>query len=128
MKRYLLDTNILIELIKSKPSRVKGFFDSLEGKVVLPYVASGELIQGARDKNELKKIMSLLGSFEIDWGGREVSKKTQEILIMYTLKNGLDLWDAQIAAIAISGEFTLVSLNMKHFRMIEGLVVEGMEL
>jgi predicted nucleic acid-binding protein len=45
------------------------------------------------------------------------------LLASYTLSNGMDLLDALIAAIALEHDYTLVTLNRKHFAQVSGLRV-----
>lgn len=52
------------------------------------------------------------------------SQHAVSLLHDYSLAHGLGIPDALIAAIALEGEHTLVTSNLRHFRFIAGLRVE----
>jgi predicted nucleic acid-binding protein len=121
--KYLLDTNVLIELIRSDPKDTKIIFEKAGSQLYLPFIAAGELVQGARNKRELKQILSLIDTFQLDWGSITSTQRAFRLLTSHTLSNGMDLLDALIAAIALEHDYTLVTLNHKHFTQVGGLRV-----
>jgi predicted nucleic acid-binding protein len=52
------------------------------------------------------------------------SQRAISLLHDYSLAHGLGIPDALIAAIALEGEHTLVTGNLRHFRFIAGLRLE----
>lgn len=52
------------------------------------------------------------------------SQRAVSLLHDYSLAHGLGIPDALIAAIALEGEHTLVTSNLRHFRFIAGLRLE----
>ena len=82
-----------------------------------------ELIQGARNKKELKDISSFMSEMGIlvlpltENIGHRASIYLEE----YALKNGMSLADALIAATAVEKTLTLCTGNDKHFRVIGDL-------
>jgi predicted nucleic acid-binding protein len=53
-----------------------------------------------------------------------IGRLAYDLLKRYARSDGLRTFDSLIAATAIKGAFTLVSRNRKHFKMIDGLVLE----
>jgi hypothetical protein len=52
------------------------------------------------------------------------SQRAVALLHDYALAHGLRIPDALIAAIALEGDYTLVTSNVRHFRFIPGLRLE----
>ena len=123
MKRYLIDTSILIAHLRG----TAGAQFDLEWCqfCVVSYVTVGELLQGAKNKAELRQAIDLYATFEVDWGSPMISQKSQILLKEYVLSHGLGVLDALIAATALERNLTVVTLNRKHFDCIEGLRVQS---
>jgi hypothetical protein len=82
-----------------------------------------ELVQGARDKRDLQ----LLRSFVKDLGfsvlplTENIGHRASVYMEEYTLKSGLLLADALIAATAVEHQQPFCSANAKHYRQISEL-------
>jgi predicted nucleic acid-binding protein len=50
-----------------------------------------------------------------------IGKRAYDLLKIYAMSHGLRTFDSLIAAIALEGELTLVTRNLKHFGMIDGI-------
>jgi predicted nucleic acid-binding protein len=83
-----------------------------------------ELIQGARDKAEMKNIKSFL----IDFGfniiplSQEIGHRASIFMEEYALSAGLCIDDALIASTAVENNLTLITGNEKHFSPIKELI------
>lgn len=80
-----------------------------------------ELIVGARDKRELATIDNFLAMYPVVPLSESIGTRAYELLKRYAKSQGLHVFDSLIAATAIEGALTLVTLNRKHYQMIEGL-------
>lgn len=133
-KRYLLDTNILIDFLEGKPSVVEQVLKIGTQQCCMSVISLHELYFGAylaKEKKEeyfdkeIKKIKKLSEYFTIlplDTNGEEYGK------IKYTLrKTGkpVDEFDMIIAAHAISEGLTIVTDNLKHFENMPDVKVEN---
>lgn len=120
MERHLVDTNILIGFLR-KEEKAISFLGSLE-KAVISAISAGEIYQGARNKKELSLTKDFLSTYcriiSID---EQISDLSLKLLEKYILSQGLLLLDALIAATAVKYNLTLITGNVKHFEMIEGL-------
>lgn len=122
MAKYLIDTCLLVYVARGREDKVERLA-SLRGAVV-SYVTYGELIQGVRNKQELKMVEEIVNDYTLDGGGAGVWQMAIEILKKYHHSDGIGLMDAIIAAQAISRDLVLITENLKHFRIIEGLEVK----
>ena len=82
-----------------------------------------ELVQGARDKRSLANIKSFLDQLEFTVHPLTdgVGRRAAELMEEHTLKSGLQLADALIAATALEVGESLCTGNYKHFRGIKEL-------
>lgn len=133
MQRYLLDTNICIYIIKERPPEVQQHFSRLNNtQVFLSSVTVFELAYGvenspiATQARNQKALAYFLQPLNI------VDFTTQDAY--YTAKIRADLkrkgtpigaYDLQIAATALTHEFTLVTNNTKEFERIPHLKLEN---
>ena len=134
MKKYLLDTNIISELVKPTPEpRVLAWLETQpENSLFLSAVTIGELAKGVAALEDSKKKVQLL-----HWLKTAVTHRFQERILPFDEQAAI-LWgewngkgkksgksfpilDSQIAAIAARFECILVTRNTKD---IDGLPVE----
>lgn len=117
----LIDTDVLIWNLRGN-EKAADFLDSAGG-FCISAVSYMELVQGARNRNELLAIRRSLPH----WGARiqplgpEISSRAMFLMEIHALGDGLQVADALIAASAIASGESLVTANDKHYRMIEGL-------
>jgi len=85
-----------------------------------------ELIQGCRDKKELKTLRTFFRANISDMlhPDEKISGKAIDLLDHHSLSDGLGTVDALIAASALINDAPLVTANWKHFKRITGLTVE----
>ena len=129
--KYLLDTNVISELNKSKCSQnVKSFIDTLTWEdIYLPAITIGEICYGieklpaGKKKHELSvwlytkvpqwfagRIIDIDTEVMLEWGKiRALSERTLPVV------------DTMIAAIAITHHMFLVTKNVKDFEDIDGI-------
>lgn len=118
MKKYLVDTCLLIDHLKGK-AKATEFLKQED--LVISVVTVAELIQGGRNLKEQQLLEKLTCQFEISWFSSAISRLAVELLGKYFLKYHLCFLDALIAATALAENLTLVTGNTKHFRFIKNL-------
>ena len=130
---YLLDTNILSELIKKKPNPRLRRKLKLVPSVSL-YTASicvMELRYGALRRQDSGVLWSrihdsIISRLQILSFGYEEALKAGEVLSnLHSIGQPIGLEDVLIGSIALSNSLTVVSANTKHFSRIPGLKVEN---
>ena len=121
-KSYLIDTDILIDYLKGDLTP----FQFLGNRNIfsISVITAGELLQGARNRRELREIEKLLDALFIVPITPEISYRAIELIKAYRLRYGLLLMDALIASTALCENFILITKNYKHFRFIEDLEVK----
>jgi tRNA(fMet)-specific endonuclease VapC len=130
---FLLDTNIISELMKKQPSL--NLLEKLEAvpaaSLCTASVCVMELRYGAlRVSNSealwtkiQKRILSKLTVMSFAY---KESLKAAELLVhLYSIGQPIGVEDVVIASIAVSNGLIVVSANTKHFSRIPGLVVEN---
>lgn len=123
MDRFLLDTDILIDLSHEIPKAV-GFVEEIKEECSISIISLMELIRGARNQKEIDGVLEIEFSFNVENITEEVSSKALEILSSKFLSTGLEIPDALIAALAIENNLVLVTRNVRHFEQIEGLKIK----
>lgn len=129
---YLLDTNILIYLLKKQPPEVADKINALDAddQLVMSFVTWAELLMGAERSTRRAKVL------------KQLDKLAQQVPVIYPSKSSIceyyayqasqlkrrgtpiganDLW---IACHALAAEATLVTHNLREFQRIEGLKLE----
>jgi predicted nucleic acid-binding protein len=128
MKRYLLDTSIIVAILRYKPGAAD-YVTGLAGELNTSYISVAELYEGI-NRVENKKIVEkgvldfCAGLSEVFGLDLEIAQKFGEIKSRLLKKgNVIEDLDMLIAATAMAGNMALVTLNAKHFERIEGLEV-----
>ena len=130
---YLLDTNILSELIKKRPD--PDFLSHLDSKPAHTLFTSCICVMELRFGSSLRK------DFKIFWQkiNKEIISRVNIVpfgekealtagdLLADMHKNGqnIGMEDVMIAASAIANQYTVVTANTRHFSRIRGLIVEN---
>jgi predicted nucleic acid-binding protein len=119
----LLDTDILVDLLRRHPPAVSWFAGLTEWPAV-PGLAVMEIIQGCRTKAEVRAVQKLVQPLTLVWPTEADCERARADFTTFYLSHGLGLLDALIAACAIGRGASLLTFNSKHYRMVAGLVVE----
>ncbi len=117
----LFDTDVLIWALRGSKKAAKEIAQAEE--CFLSAVNYMELMQGARDLREQKKIKEFLSllDFKILPITEAISHRAMIFVEEHSLKSGLGLADALIFATACEHGMRLCSANEKHFRHITTL-------
>jgi Predicted nucleic acid-binding protein, contains PIN domain len=130
--RYLLDTNILIYLLKNRPESVAQRVNSLpaDSSLGMSFFTYAELLKGAERSSRKAEVMlrleRLTQQVPVVYDG--TAKLCEQYAVHFTrLKlagtpiGANDLW---IACHALALDATLVTHNTREFERIEGLALE----
>ncbi|MCL1847830.1 MAG: type II toxin-antitoxin system VapC family toxin [Coriobacteriia bacterium] len=130
--RYLIDTNVLSELAKDKPSaQVLDWFSThAQDRLLISAITVGEIAYGIERKEEGKEKESLSDWFEsvlLEWFEDSIIALDTEVMLKWgklrALGRTLPIIDSQIAATTLVSNAVLVTRNTKDFDGIEGLRV-----
>jgi len=120
---FLVDSNVLIDVSRGNAAAIQ-YVDALNEPWVLSQVTGLELIVGARDKRDLAVIDGFLGLYSIVPLSESIGTRAYGLLKTYAKSHGLHVFDSLIAATAMENAFTLLTLNRKHYQMIDGLKLQ----
>lgn len=129
---YLLDTNILIYLIKNQPPAVAQRIDALpdEDSLGMSFVTWAELLKGAerstRKKEVVRRLETLARHVPVRYPAgpaicRHYAEQATRLKDAGTPIGANDLW---IACHALADDTTLVTHNTREFNRVSGLRVE----
>ena len=130
MIKYLLDTNVVIYVLKHRPIKVLETFNKNTNRMAISSITLSELIYGAEksvkiDKN-LEAIQDFISHLEVLPYDAKASQHYGQI------KAGLEKKgkiigenDIHIAAHAISQGLILVTNNLKEFKRVPNLALEN---
>lgn len=128
MKRYFIETSVIIDYLKGEKSTVE-MVDKLEGELTSSYICLSELYEGIYrvvDKDRLEKaVLTFFSSMsEVFGADLEIAKAFGKIRARLK-KEGRVIEDIDIfiAATCLAYNLTLVSQNTKHFERIKELEI-----
>ena len=117
----LLDTDVLIDVQRNHPPAT-AWFSTLTSLPAVPGVVLMELIQDARNKQEVQQALRLVAPMRVVWPTEADCNRALFDFAALHLSHGLGLLDAMIAACAVGLSATLCTFNSKHYRAVPGLV------
>lgn len=118
-KKYLIDTNIIIDYLKDKSSAVN-FLENMNIPPVLSVMTVAELYSGVKE-NEKDKMKEFLKAYNIINVNYDIAKQGGFYRNQYHKSHGVCLTDGIIAATAKLNNYWLATLNTKHFPMIKDI-------
>jgi predicted nucleic acid-binding protein len=117
----LFDTDVIIWMLRGNKRAAKRIDE--ERRLEISAVSYMELVKGTRDKRELlmvRRCLSDLG-FRIIPISENISHRAIIYMEEHSLKSGMDMADALIAATAVENSMPLCTANDKHFKVISDL-------
>jgi predicted nucleic acid-binding protein len=120
VEKVILDTNILIEILKGD-KRTIAKVESLKRELCISSITAMELFYGAHDRAEVKKLEKFILLFTLLYPDEALSRKAMELVKQYAKSHSLDIPDSLIAATALTQNCELFTYNRKVFRYIDGL-------
>lgn len=128
MLKYMLDTNIVIYVIKRRPVELLGTFNLHAGQVCISAVTEAELMHGAeksaRTEHNLRQVEDFTSRLEVLEYGRKAAAHYGDIRAHLERKGTpIGVNDLHIAAHARSEGLVLVTNNIREFERVEALRV-----
>ena len=120
----IFDTDVLIWVLRGNTKAARAL-DRTDRRAV-SVVTYMELLQGARDKREVKAIRS----FIVDMGfsilplSENIGHRASIYMEEYNLSTSISMADALIAAAAIEANEQLLTANDKHYKAIKELDIK----
>jgi predicted nucleic acid-binding protein len=117
--RELIDTDVLIDVQRGFGAAADWF--ATDPEVGVPGFVVMELVQDARNSDEVQKALALVDGLEVVWPSDAECQTALEEFSTLHLSHGLGLLDALIAATAVGHGGVLNTFNERHYRMFPGL-------
>lgn len=130
MLKYLLDTNIVIYVIKRRPLEVMWVFNQNAGRMAVSAITLSELYHGAEKSAKVAQNLAVVEEFASLLEVLPYSAKASQhygAIRAELEKTGrpIGVNDLHIAAHARSEGLTLVTNNMGEFERVPGLLLEN---
>jgi hypothetical protein len=118
----VLDTDILIDIQRGHAPAL-AWFAALTDLPSVPGFVVMELIQGAENALEVRKVLKLVAPLPIVWPSEADCNRALADFTAYHLSHGLGLLDSLIASCAVGLSATLCTFNVKHYKVVPGLAL-----
>ena len=104
---YLVDTDVLIDVSRNNEAAIE-FIDKLDDAWSISLITALELLVGARDIREVKKIDQLIAAYTAIPLTAEVGNSSYDLLKQFAKSHGLRVFDSLIAATALANSLRLL--------------------
>lgn len=130
MLKYMLDTNIVIYIIKNRPVSVKAAFEQHYGQMCISTVTLMELVYGAEKsaavERNLRDVEGFAARMDVLPFDVEAASHTAQIRAeLAKAGQGIGPYDQMISGHARSRGLILVTNNMKEFERVPGIRLEN---
>lgn len=131
MVKYLLDTNVIIQILRGDKNIINKVYDKGLDKCCISEITVAELYYGAVKGNRQSnfddidiitdtfKIIPIYNSFE---------RLARIRLELKSMGKMIDAYDMMIGASAVHNDYTLVTHNTKHYLNISGISLEDWQI
>ena len=130
MLKYLLDTNIVIYVIKQRPLQVLEVFNRHHGRMAISSITLAELAHGAEKSSDVSRNTAVVDDFvsrlavlpyddKAAWHYGNIRASLEK------LGQPIGINDLHIAAQARSNGLTLITNNLREFERVPGLLLEN---
>ena len=116
---YIVDTDVLINVSHNVEADISFVRQSRTSYISV--ITATELLHGVRNNNELEITNKLIDHYNILHINEQISEQAYQLVKGYFLSHSLLINDALIAATAIHYGYTLVTHNIKHFKVVAKL-------
>jgi len=112
----LLDTNIVVELLRKSPTAA-AWFEGLDERPAISAVSLLELYAGTRSQRDERDVVAVRQQLTCLPINEDIGERAGALMRHYGKSHGMDIPDALIAATAEHHGLRLATLNVKHFPM-----------
>lgn len=130
MLKFLLDTNIVIYVIKRRPVEVLGLFNENAGRMAISSITLSELLHGAEKSTRVAQNLAVVEDFAsrldvLPYTARASQHYGAIRAALERAGRPIGVNDLHIAAHARSEGLTLVTNNLAEFARVPGLLTEN---
>lgn len=121
LDQLLIDSDVLVDYLRNQPQAVL-FIEKHHAKSYISSISVAELYAGVRDGSERTRLDHFITSFNVISINCDIAVQGGLIRNKFKSSNGISLPDALTAATAQYYSKTLVTLNKKHYPMLNVIV------
>ena len=126
----MLDTNIIIYIIKNRPKQLKKQFKQHKGQMCIASITLGELVFGAEHSQQVARnladIEAMIARIEVlPFDNKAAYHFGQIRASLYSIGQPVGPYDMMIAGQARASGLILVTNNVKEFKLVSGLQIEN---
>lgn len=130
MLKYLLDTNIVIYVIKQRPIEALTMFNKQHGRMAISAITLAELVHGAEKSQFPVRNLAVVEDFcsrliTLPYGDSAAYHYGSIRAVLEQAGKTIGVNDLHIAAQARSQGLVLVSNNLREFERVPGLLMEN---
>ena len=130
MLKYLLDTNIVIYVIKQRPIEALDIFNKQHGRMAISAITLAELVHGAEKSQSCARNLAVVEDFcsrviTLPYGDAAAYHYGSIRAALEQTGQTIGVNDLHIAAHARSQGLVLVSNNLREFERVPGLLMEN---
>lgn len=130
MLQFLLDTNIVIYVIKQRPLPVLEVFNRRHGRMAISAITVAELVHGAEKSSDPARNLAVVEDFAsrlmvLPYGEKAAYHYGSIRSVLEKSGQPIGINDLHIAAHARSEGLTLVTDNLREFERVPGLLLEN---
>lgn len=130
MLKYLLDTNIVIYVIKQRPLQALAVFNQQQGRMAVSAITLAELVHGAEKSSDVARNTVVVEDFVsrltvLPYDDKAAWQYGNIRAALEKLGQPIGINDLHIAAYARSNGLTLVTNNQREFERVPGLLLEN---
>ncbi len=130
MLKYMLDTNIVIYVIKRKPIELLDLFNLHAGQMSISSITLAELLHGAeksaKPEHNMRQVEDFVSRLEVlEYGIKAAAHYGSIRANLERQGTPIGVNDLHIAGHARSEGLVLVTNNMREFERVDGLCVEN---
>ncbi len=130
MLKYLLDTNIVIYVLKQRPPEVREVFNRNQGRMAISAITLAELVHGAEKSQFPSRNLDVIEDFcsrlsVLAYSAEAAHHYGSIRAALERQASTIGVNDLHIAAHARSDGLTLVTNNLDEFARVPGLLVEN---
>ena len=130
MLRYLLDTNIVIYVLRQRPIEVLSTFNTNASRMAISSITLAELMHGAEKSSRMSENLATVEDFcsrlqVLPYGAKAAQHYGAIRAALEKIGQPIGVNDLHIAAHARSEGLVLVTNNMGEFAQVPGLELEN---
>jgi predicted nucleic acid-binding protein len=117
----LLDTDVMIDILRQHPPAIAWLELQGNEQIVLPGYVVMELLQGCQNKMEQLLLLQLLNNYALVWPTPSMCDQALSVFATYHLSHNIGILDTLIGQLAVNLNIPLYTFNQKHYAAVPDL-------